>query len=226
VANAKVPILIFDLDGTLVDSVQDLRAALNRLLASKGLAPFTEPEVKLMVGDGAGVLVTRALAARGQKPGPDDLASFVADYSANAAVETRLFPGAADAIDSLLAAGWRLAVCTNKPVAPARSLLADLGVADKFAAIGGGDSFPVRKPDPAHLRATIEQAGGDPAAAIMLGDHANDVLAATGAGIPCIWAGWGYGKPGSEAGAAGTAPDFAAVKPLAETLLARAGRRK
>ena len=90
-----------------------------------------------------------------------------------------------------MADGWRLAVCTNKPVVPARAVLAQFGIAALFRAVGGGDSFPTRKPDPAHLLATMGEAGGG--RAVMIGDHVNDMLAARGAGIPAIFAGWGYG---------------------------------
>ncbi len=86
-----------------------------------------------------------------------------------------------------------MAVCTNKPEAAARKLLEELGLADRFAALGGGDSFPVRKPDPRHLLATLAAAGADRQRAVMIGDHRNDVQAAAGAGVPCIFAGWGYG---------------------------------
>lgn len=194
-------IAVFDLDGTLVDSAPDLRAALNRLMASRGLPPFTLPEVVGMVGDGARVLVQRALAARSLPFEEAALDDFLADYTANAAVETRPYPGIPEALAALAAEGWRLAVCTNKPALAARELLGALGLLPRFAALGGGDSYPVRKPDPGHLLATLREAGGDPAGAVMIGDHHNDVAAAAGAGIGCIFAGWGYGQPGMADGA-------------------------
>ncbi len=120
----------------------------------------------------------------------------------------RPYPGVADGLRVLVGEGWKLAVCTNKPERAARALLAALGLAERFAAIGGGDSFPVRKPDPAHLLATLRAAGGDPAHAVMAGDHANDVAAARGAGVPCIFAGWGYGPLAMAEGAAAVADDF------------------
>jgi phosphoglycolate phosphatase len=187
------PLAVFDLDGTLVDSAPDLHAALDRLIEARGLPPFSRAEVVGMIGDGAKVLVERALAARQQPFDAAALDRFLADYTAHSAVETRLFPGIEAALGTLAQDGWRMAVCTNKPVGPARDLLGALGLLDRFAAIGGGDSFPVRKPDPAHLLATIEQAGGMGAGAVMIGDHRNDVAAARGAGIPCIFVGWGYG---------------------------------
>ncbi len=211
--------LVLDLDGTLVDSVPDLAAAVNRLMAARGLAGFTEPEVTRMVGDGARMLVERAFAARGRLPDGAALAEFLADYGANAAVRTRAFPGVPETLRALADAGWRLAVCTNKPEAPARTLLAALELDSFFAAIGGGDSFAVRKPDPGHLLATLQAAGGVPGRAVMAGDHHNDVLAAAGLGMPAIFASWGYG--GAEVGgeAAAVARSFSELPGIAGRLL-------
>ena len=211
--------LVLDLDGTLVDSVPDLAAALNRLMAARGLAPFSHAEVASMVGDGAAALVDRAFAARHTAPDAAALAAFLADYGAHAACETRAFPGVEATLRDLAERGWRFAVCTNKPEAPARALLAALGLDGWFAAIGAGDSFPVRKPDPAHLLATIAAAGGRPERAVMAGDHRNDVTAATGAGIPCIFAAWGYGAPEMAQGAAAVAAGFSEIAGIAEKLL-------
>jgi phosphoglycolate phosphatase len=201
---------LFDLDGTLVDSAPDLAAALTRLMEARGLPGFSREEVIPMVGDGAKALVARAFAARGQVPDPDALPAFLADYEANAAVATRPFPGIPDALAALDAQGWALALCTNKPEAAARALLQALGLAPAFAAILGGDSLSVRKPHPGHLLGTVAAAGGDPARAAMVGDHANDMLAAAAAGIPALFCAWGYGSPGMANGApvAGRAADL------------------
>ncbi len=217
------PLLVFDLDGTLVDSVPDLTAALNRVLADRSLAPFSPQEVAPMVGDGAGMLLRRAFAARGVEADEAAVQAYLADYGRNFAVETRLYPGAAQALRQLQQDRWRFAVCTNKPEQPARRLLDTLGVGAFFAAIGGGDSFPTRKPDPAHLLATIAAACGAPEDSIMLGDHANDVRAARGAGIPCLFAGWGYGAPGMADGAAARVESFADLPAMAERLRAEKG---
>jgi phosphoglycolate phosphatase len=211
--------LVLDLDGTLVDSVPDLAAALNRLMAQRCLAAFGWPEVAAMVGDGAAALIERAFAARSCRPDAAALGAFLADYGANAARETRAFPGVQPTLCDLAARGWRLAVCTNKPEAPARALLAALGLDGFFAAIGAGDSFAARKPDPAHLLATIAAAGGSPERAVMAGDHRNDIVAANGAGIPCIFAAWGYGAPEMAQGAAAIAANFAELADLAEGLV-------
>ncbi len=213
--------LLLDLDGTLVDSVPDLTAALNRLMAARGLAAFSRPEVTAMVGDGAAVLLERAFAARGVQQDDAALEAFVVDYTANTAVETRPFPGVIAGLDALTAAGWRLAVCTNKPEAAARALLAALGIDHYFAAVGGGDTFPVRKPDPAHLTATLQAAGGDLGRALMSGDHHNDVAAAQGAGVKCIFAAWGYGTAAMGAEAEAVAGDFAEMVRIAGAMLPR-----
>ncbi len=118
--------------------------------------------------------------------------------------------------------GWRFAVCTNKPEAAARALLKSLAIDQWFVAIGGGDSFPTRKPDPAHLLSTLRAAGGSAQQAIMVGDHANDVAAARGAGLPCIFAAWGYGLPEMSEGADAIAQNFADLPDLCEQLVPRA----
>ncbi len=215
--------ILFDLDGTLVDSVPDLAAALNRLLAARGLAPLDAAAVTAMVGDGAEALVRRGLAARGAAFDAAALAAFMADYTAHAAEQTRLFPDAEQTLRRLAADGWRLAICTNKPEEPARILLHTLGIAGLFAAIGGGDSFAVRKPDPGHLLATLARAGGTPGRAVMVGDHANDVQAAIGAGLPAVFAAWGYGGAAMAEGAARTAARFTELPEIAEALLGGGG---
>jgi len=211
--------LILDLDGTLVDSVPDLAAALNRLMGARGLETFSLAATAAMVGDGTRALVERAFAARGRQADDEAQVSFLADYSAHVAVATRPFPGAEAALRALTRQGWRLAVCTNKPLAPARALLKALGLFPFFATIGAGDSFAVQKPDPRHLLATLAAAGGTPGQAVMLGDHAHDVAAARGAGLPCIFAAWGYGPPAMAVGAAATAETFSEVAEVAARLL-------
>ena len=211
--------LIFDLDGTLVDSVPDLAAAVNRLMATRSLPGFAAPAITAMVGDGAAALVARAFAAHGHPPDAAALADFLADYGAHAAEASRPYPGVGEGLAILAARGWRLAVCTNKPEAPARSLLAALGLARYFAAVAGGDSFPVRKPDPAHLLGTLAAAGGSLPDALMVGDHHNDMEAARAAGMPAIFAAWGYGTPAMAEAAAAIAAAFTDVPDIAERLL-------
>jgi phosphoglycolate phosphatase len=183
--------VVFDLDGTLIDSAPDLRAALNRQLARHALPPLSPAEVQAMIGDGAKALVGRAYAAYQRPAGAAELAEFLADYEAHATVETKVYPGIEQALADIGAAGHQLAVCTNKPAEATRIVLAALGLDGFFPVVIGGDSTPYRKPDPRHLAAALAALGTD--AAVMIGDHENDMAAARGLGIPSIFAGWGYG---------------------------------
>lgn len=188
-----MPLAIFDLDGTLVDSAPDIRAALNRLMAAQGLAPFALPEVTAMIGDGARALLAKAAARRGAALDEAAAAAFLDDLEAHSAVLTQPYPGIPEALDALAAAGWRLAVCTNKPIAATRALLEALALAPRFAAVLGGDSLAVRKPDPGHVRGVLDAAGAGAVEAVMIGDHQNDLRAAAGAGVRSVFAAWGYG---------------------------------
>jgi phosphoglycolate phosphatase len=218
-SSSAVRTAIFDLDGTLVDSAPDLHAALDRLMAGLGLPGFARAEVTPMIGDGVARLVERALAARGRPFDPAALARFSADYEAHAAVATRPFAGMVESLDRLRAAGWRLAICTNKPSAATQALLAAIDLAVPFAAVLGGDAVPAKKPDPGHVLATVAAAGGTPARAVMIGDHRNDVAAARGAGLPCIFARWGYGSLAMAEGAVALADSPAALPALLGELL-------
>ncbi len=209
--------LVLDLDGTLVDSVPDLAASLNRLLKVRGLASFHEAEVTAMVGDGARALVERGFAARGVAMDARAVPDFLADYTSNAAVESRAYHGVPETLARLQADGWTMAVCTNKPEKPARALLSALALDSFFAAVGGGDSFPVRKPNPAHLLATLAACGGDATRTVMVGDHHNDIEAAHGAGMSSIWARWGYGV--NVPGATAEAMQFSDLPEIATTLM-------
>lgn len=196
------PAVVFDLDGTLVDSVPDIAAAVNRMARRHGLAPFRQAEIAAMVGDGAAALVDRAFAARHQPMAATAVAEFLLEYRAEPVRGTRSYPHVAAVLAALRADGYRLAVCTNKPEHLARTILEHLNLDAFFAAIGGGDSFPTRKPDPAHLLNTLRIAGGAPEQAVMVGDHHNDIQAACGAGMASIFAGWGYGDSGMASGTA------------------------
>ena len=211
--------LLLDLDGTLVDTVPDLTAALNRLMRSRGLPGFARPQVAAMVGDGVAVLVARAFEAHRRRPDANAIADFAADYEAHVAVESALYPDVLETLERMAADGWQLAVCTNKPERAARTLLRHLGLLPLMRAVGGGDSFAMRKPDPGHLLATLAQAAGTPAEAILLGDHRNDVAAAKLAGIASIFAGWGYGLPEMGAGCTAIARDIVEAAAIANRLL-------
>jgi phosphoglycolate phosphatase len=217
--NVVARTLLLDLDGTLVDTVPDLAAALNRLMLKRGLPVFNRGQVASMVGDGVAVLVRRAFDAHGRLPDATALEEFAADYEANVAVESAAFPNVLQALEQLSGEGWQLAVCTNKPERAARSLLQALGLSSLMCAVGGGDSFAVRKPDPGHLQATLLQAAGTAVEAIALGDHRNDVMAANALGVRCIFAGWGYGAPGMAEGSTAVAADMLEAAQIANRLL-------
>lgn len=213
-------LLLFDLDGTLVDAAPDLAASLNRLLAGLGAPPLSLSEATSFVGDGARVLVRRALAARGlDAPLDAALARFLALYEAHLCEDSRLYPGVAEGLSALAEAGWRLAVCTNKPQRHSEALLAALGIADRFAAVAGGDRFAVRKPDRGHVDGTARLAALPEGPAVMIGDGVNDLLAARSAGIPGVWAAYGYGGP-SAASAAEGCPRITAFAELPAVLAA------
>lgn len=203
---ADAPVLLCDLDGTLVDSLPDLAAAVGELLEREGRPGLAPEAVAAMVGDGVPKLIERALAATGGVPGAEELAALVARYmpiyEARMTELTRPYPGAVETLRALKEAGWRLAVCTNKPEAPSRAIVAGLGFDGLFEAVSGGDSLPVRKPDPGHLLGLLEALGAAPGAAVMLGDSRNDVRAAQAAGLPAIAIAHGYGgTPAHELGA-------------------------
>lgn len=187
-------VLLVDLDGTLVDSAPDLARALNALLAEQGAEPLPVEQVKGLVGDGARKLVERGAVLRGLgQPLDALLARFLELYAETLTVETRAFPGAASVLENLAAEGWRLALCTNKPLSFSRAILEALGLARLFEAVGGGDSFPVRKPDPEHLRLTLAPLGLAIEQAVMVGDGPADLEAAAAARIPAVWCRFGYG---------------------------------
>lgn len=190
------PIIVFDLDGTLVDTAPDLIASLNHTIAAASLTPVGYDDLTHLVGHGARAMIQRAFALRGAPLEPDALQPlldrFIEHYGAHMPGDSRPFPGLVEALDRLSAAGYRLAVCTNKMEGLARRLIDTLGMTGHFAAISGGDTFPMRKPDPRHLTETIALAGGDPARALMVGDSINDILAARNAGIACLAVPFGY----------------------------------
>jgi phosphoglycolate phosphatase len=187
--------LLFDLDGTLVDSVPDLAAAVNTVLAEHGLKPLAESDIAGMVGDGVAKLVERALLARGGGNvalGPA-VERYVALYEANATTLTRPYPGVPEVLAEFGRAGVRMGVCTNKPEHATRAVLDGLGLARFFPVVLGGDSLEARKPDPAPLLAALGRLGAAASESAMIGDHRNDLLAARAAGTRIIFARYGYG---------------------------------
>jgi phosphoglycolate phosphatase len=196
-----VQAIIFDLDGTLVDSAEDLRAALNTLLSELRLRPIEANEIKGMIGDGVLKLVERALVATKGDPEQRDflLPRFLALYQANPAALTRCYPGVLETLDALRRKGFRLAVVTNKPVFATRKILEALSLAKFFPVVVGGDSLPQRKPDPAQLLEAAQQLDVNIDQTLMVGDNIHDVEAAHAAGMRCIAVSYGYHhRPPSE----------------------------
>ena len=190
------PIAVFDLDGTLADTAPDLIATLNVVLDREGVPGLPVDQARELISAGGRALLDRGLEAAGREVTPSKLEAlyhdFLAHYGENICVSTRLYPGAIDALDRLQAAGFRLAICTNKMEAHSVRLLEALGVADRFATICGRDTFCWFKPDPRHLTMTIDRAGADRRRAVMVGDSYSDVTAAKAAGIPVVALSFGY----------------------------------
>lgn len=219
-----VDTVIFDLDGTLVDSEPDLRAALNRLLADLGRREVCRDEVVMMVGDGVPKLVERALAATGGPPEGirrDPLTTFLNYYGEAPADLSTLFPGAEALLADLRAAGAKIGVCTNKPEKPARDILRLFGIDKYIDAVAGGDTVPgVRKPDPRLLALVLDALEASPDRAVMVGDSANDIDTAKALGVPAIAVSFGYPRgPVADLGADAVIDRFvdfwAAVRGLA-----------
>ena len=190
------PIIVFDLDGTLVDTAPDLLDSLNHCLELARLPAVDEVALRSFVGMGGKVMIERAFAAQNRPLAEEHLAellvAFLEHYTANIPGRSLLFPGAVEALDRFAGAGYLLAVCTNKYESLSRKLLEALGVAGRFAAICGQDTFAFRKPDPRHLLSTIALAGSDPARAIMVGDSRTDIDTAKAAGVPVVAVDFGY----------------------------------
>jgi phosphoglycolate phosphatase len=190
------PLLVFDLDGTLVDTAGDLIGTLNHILAVEHIAAVPFATARPMVGAGARALIERSLAAAGRSVSPARLEemylAFLARYEAHIADDSRPFPGVEAALDRFAAAGWAFAICTNKIEHPSIRLLTELGLAARFRAICGQNTFPFCKPDPRALLSTIERAGGVPQRAIMVGDSKTDIVTAQAARVPVIAVDFGY----------------------------------
>ena len=188
--------IVFDLDGTLVDTAPDLTAALNAVLIRERLPTVPLEMVRHMVGRGARVLIENALASHGISFNPNRTADlvhhFLDYYAANIAVTSRPFEGVEDQIHSLSRRGYKLGVCTNKPEALSLKLLAELGLKEYFPVVLGADSKPYRKPDPRHLTDTIAELGGASSNAVLVGDSDTDAKTARAANIPVILVSFGY----------------------------------
>lgn len=187
-------LVVFDLDGTLIDSRRDLTDATNAMLVEHGAAPLQEDEVARMVGEGAAVLVRRALAAAGLPPEmPGALERFLEHYDARLTVHTRPYDGVPETLSALRARDLRLAVLTNKPGRAATAILDALELSPWLSRVVGGDTPAGRKPDPAGLLGVIASEGASPASTWLVGDSPVDLETARRAGTGICLARYGFG---------------------------------
>ncbi len=191
--------IVFDLDGTLIDTAPDLIAATNHALASLGRAPADAATLRNAVSHGALAMIRAGIGEDASDWEEERLYPllpiFLTHYEANIAATSRPFDGLLTTLDVLDDCGYRLAVCTNKQETLARRLLEELGIAARFSAIAGRDTFSVYKPDPGHLTMTVVKAGGDPSRAVMVGDSGVDVTTARNAKLPVVGVSFGYSDP-------------------------------
>nr|WP_321457508.1 HAD family hydrolase [uncultured Cohaesibacter sp.] len=208
--------VLFDLDGTLVDTAPDLTGALNHVLALNNLEPFSVEKVRNTVGFGARITIERSFAHYGQSIEGDALdiahAQFLAHYSENICKDSRLFPGVDDVLNRFRAASVQMAVCTNKTEHLSIDLLDQIGVRPLFDTICGSDTVPNKKPHPDHIYSAVNRAGGTCETAIMIGDSQADVLSARAAGLPVIVMSYGYTSiPSEDLGADLVLDDFSDI---------------
>lgn len=210
------PLIVFDLDGTLVDTAPDLVATLNFVFVRIGLPPVAYADARNMVGGGARRMIERGLAAEGRTVPPEELdhlvSEFIAHYAARIAELSKPFPGVESGLDALAGRGCLLAVCTNKLEWLARRLVDALGWRQRFVALCGGDTFKLQKPDPELLRCTIAVAAKGLDWAVMVGDSISDVAMAKAAKMPIVAVTYGYTEiPASQLGADRVVESFADV---------------
>lgn len=218
------PTIVFDLDGTLIDTAPDLVDTLNVVFAREGLPPVPYETARNLIGGGARMMIARGIAAEGIVAEPARIerlfVDFIAHYSEHLADRSRPFPGLIDALDVLASGGCRFAVCTNKLERLSVRLLTQLKLAERFATICGQDTFGMQKPDPEVLRRTLAAAGGSPLHSIMVGDSVTDIRTARAAGIPVIAVDFGYSeRPVSEFEPDRTISHFAQLPAAIATIL-------
>ena len=188
--------IVFDLDGTLVESAPDLLNALNHTIGQQGLAPVDLNDIRSMIGHGAKAMISHAFARSGRSIGGTDLDAFwtvfLDHYRANIAVDSFIFEGVEPALQALSSHGATLSVCTNKTQALSELLLHELEILGHFSSVVGADSVPAKKPHGDHILAAIDLAKGTRDRAIMVGDSKTDEKAALNAGLPFIFVPFGY----------------------------------
>ncbi|KQZ55337.1 phosphoglycolate phosphatase [Rhizobium sp. Root149] len=189
-------LVVFDLDGTMIDTAPDLIESLNHTIAARDLEPVSFDDLTHLVGQGARVMIRRAFDLRGYPLSDQEVDPlfdrFIDHYKAHMPGQSRPFAGLEASLDRLERDGCRVAVCTNKAEQLAVPLLRKLGLADRMAVITGGDTFAFRKPDGRHLLETIRLAGGDPAKSLLVGDSVNDIQAAHNASVASLGVTFGY----------------------------------
>jgi phosphoglycolate phosphatase len=213
---ARFDTVIYDLDGTLIDSAKDMQMAVSHVLADHGLQPVTEDDVRIFMGQGSKITMGKAFAKNGKSL--DDAAlsaatrEFVRYYEADPVRHTTAFDGVAEVVAHFARLGLKQGVCTNKFEKPSRMILEGLGLMPPITDVAGADTFPVRKPNPKHILLLLERMGGKPERTVMIGDSIHDVEAAHGAGLPAVLVNWGYTlKPASELGAEAVIQRFDAL---------------
>lgn len=195
--------LVFDLDGTLIDTAPDLHAALNHALSQKRLSPVPLERVRMMIGDGAKAMIRKGLSHHGVEIDESAIdhtlwPAFLEYYIAHITDRSQPFEDCVSSLDAFRASGATLSVCTNKAQRLAEAVLNGLDLTSYFAAIVGGDALPVKKPDGGHIVETVRQAKGSLERAIMIGDAWTDEKAARNAGLPFVFVSFGYGTLSAE----------------------------
>ncbi|MBM3651133.1 MAG: HAD-IA family hydrolase [Alphaproteobacteria bacterium] len=218
--------VIYDLDGTLIDSARDMRVAVSRVLADHGLPAISDQDARLFMGEGSKVTMRRAFAKGGRTLSEDEASAvtreFVRYYEADPVRYTTAFDGVAEVVARFDRLNLRQGVCTNKFETPSRIILKALKLMPPIADVAGADTFAVRKPDPGHILQLIDRIGGRRERAVMIGDSIHDVEAAHAAGLPAVLVSWGYtAKPASELGADAVIERFDALPQALERIAAR-----
>jgi phosphoglycolate phosphatase len=219
--------VIYDLDGTLIDSVRDMSVAVSRVLADHGLPPVSDDDVRLFMGEGSKVTMKRAFAKGGRALDDAEATAvtreFVRYYEADPVSHTTAFDGVAEVVARFDRLRLRQGVCTNKFETPSRMILKHLRLMPPITDVAGADTFTVRKPDPGHILQLIDKMGGHRARAVMIGDSVHDVAAAHAAGLPAVLVSWGYtAKPASELGAEAVIERFNALPDALSNIAAAA----
>lgn len=192
---SSIETLIWDLDGTLVDSASDIASSVNSVLASYQLSPLTDADVRTMIGNGATKLLERAFdkaGASGSYDSDESYRRFLAYYEDHCCMTTAFYPGIEELLSGFRALGYKQGVCTNKPVKMANTIVDHLSPSGTFTAVVGGDSTQFRKPDAQPLRLCLELLASEASTALMIGDSAADVGVARAANIPVVLFSWGY----------------------------------